>query len=227
MSRSILEVCAYNIRSCMIAEKAGAGRIELCSSPAEGGVTPSYGMIEYAVNNLSIPVYVMIRPRGGDFVYNSEELAIMRRDILACKELGAAGIAIGILKADNTIDVAEMKAMVALSYPMGVTCHKAFDRTPDAMISLEEVIATGCERILTSGLQPTAMDGASMLSELIDIANDRIIIMPGGGVRSSNIKQLAIITGATQLHSSALLPHSEGFVADAGEVAELVVQISN
>lgn len=222
MSKSILEVCAYNIQSCIIAEKAGAGRIELCASPAEGGVTPSYGMIEYAVKNLSIPVYVMIRPRGGNFVYTTEELAIMRKDIAVCKELGAAGIAIGILTEDNLIDTATMKQMVALAYPMGVTCHKAFDRTPDAMTSLEEVITAGCERILTSGLQPTAVAGADRLATLVNKAAGRIIIMPGGGVRSTNVRQLATDTGATELHSSALLPGSEGFVADAGEVAMLI-----
>ncbi len=225
MNRSILEVCAYNIKSCIIAEKAGAGRIELCASPAEGGVTPSYGMIEYAVKNLSIPVYVMIRPRGGNFVYTPEELEIMRKDIAVCKELGAAGIAIGILTADNLIDTAAMKQMVALAYPMGVTCHKAFDRTPDAMRSLEEVITAGCERVLTSGLQPTAVAGTDMLKGLVESAAGRIIIMPGGGVRSANIKDLAAATGATELHSSALLSGNVDYVADSAEVAILVAQI--
>lgn len=222
MNQAILEVCAYNIESCIVAEQAGAGRIELCASPAEGGVTPSHGMIQYAVEHLSIPVYVMIRPRGGGFVYSESELAIMRKDIAGCKELGAAGIAIGILKPDNTIDIEEMKRMVALAYPMGVTCHKAFDRTPDAIRSLEDVIAAGCERILTSGLQPTAVQGAGTLASLVAAAAGRIIIMPGGRVRSSNIKELAITTGTKELHSSALLPGAVEYVADASEVAEMV-----
>lgn len=222
MNKHLLEVCAYNIQSCIVAEKGGASRIELCASPAEGGVTPSYGTIHYAVGNISIPVYVMIRPRGGNFVYDAAELSMMREDIAICKQLGAAGIAIGILKPDNTIDTEEMKRMVALAHPMGVTCHKAFDRTPDALQALEDVIATGCERILTSGLEPTAEAGATMLATLVAKTAGRITIMPGGGVRSTNIHQLAHSTGAVELHSSALVAGTEGFVADIDEVRKMV-----
>ena len=221
-----LEVCAYNIESCLHAAAAGASRIELCASPAEGGVTPSYGMIEHAVQNLSIPVYIMIRPRGGNFVYSEAELDIMFTDIARCKDLSVPGIAIGILKADNTVDVERMKEIVQFAFPMGITFHKAFDRTPDAMQALEDVIATGCERILTSGLQPTATEGTPLIKQLILAAGNRITIMPGGGVRSTNIAQIAAATGATELHSSAITAASRDFVADKNEVAALVTAIN-
>lgn len=222
MKKRLLEVCAYNIQSCLVAQKAGAGRVELCASPAEGGVTPSYGTIQYAVQNTTIPIYVMIRPRGGDFVYDEHELRIMRQDIATCKELGVPGIAIGILRPDNTIDTEEMTRMVELASPMGVTCHKAFDRTPDAFAALESIIAAGCERVLTSGLEATAVAGAATLAQLVANAAGRIVIMPGGGVRSSNIGAVAADTHAMELHSSALVADSIGYVANADEVMLMV-----
>lgn len=217
-----LEICAYNIQSCLIAQRAGASRIELCASPTEGGVTPSYGTIQYAIQHLDIPVYVMIRPRGGDFVYSEAELEIMFTDIARCKEMGVPGIATGILKADNTVDVERMKELVALAHPMGVTFHKAFDRTPDAMQALDDVIACGCERILTSGLETTASQGATTIEQLINVAGNRIIIMPGGSVRSTNIATLAKTTGAAELHSSALLSAEDGYVANLNEATAMV-----
>ncbi len=225
MSAPLLEICAYNIQSCQIAQQAGASRIELCSSPAEGGVTPSYATIQYAVEKIAIPTYVMIRTRGGGFVYDSSELSIMRKDIEICKKIGASGIAIGILKNDGSIDVEEMKRMTELAYPLGVTCHKAFDRTPDAFKALEDVIKSGCERILTSGLYPNALAGARVIADLIKESEGRIIIMPGGGVRSSNILKLARNTGAMELHSSALLPENTDYIADKKEVTDLVSEL--
>lgn len=220
-----LEICAFNIASCIVAGEAGASRIELCASPAEGGVTPGYGTIQYAIQHLQIPVYVMIRPRGGNFVYSDAELDIMFRDIEVCKQLGVPGIATGVLRPDGTVDTEIMKRITAAAYPMGVTFHKAFDRTPDAMQALKAVIDCGCERILTSGLCATATEGAETLKQLIDEANGRIIIMPGGSVRSTNIAALAAVTGATELHSSALTGANDNFVANSAEAAAMVTAI--
>ena len=214
----MLEVCAYNIQSCRIAEQAGAKRIELCADPAAGGVTPSYGTIQYVLEQISIPAYIMLRPRGGNFVYDADELAIMYRDIHILKELGCPGIATGVLLPDGRIDTEQMKRITELAYPMGVTCHKAFDRTPDAAQALEDVIATGCERILTSGLMPTAMEGANILQSLVQQAAGHIVIMPGGGVRSTNIAQLRQITGAAEYHSSGITNTDYLYIASAAEI---------
>ncbi len=218
----ILEVCAYNIQSCIVAEKAGAKRIELCADPAQGGTTPSYGLVSYAVEHLSITIFPMIRPRGGNFVFDDDELEIMRRDILTYKALGCTGIASGVQTAERKINTEHLKRIVEWAHPMEVTCHKVFDRAPDAFEALEDVINSGCKRILTSGLQATATEGGTLLAQLVARAAGRIIIMPGGGVRSSNISQLAEKTGATEYHSSALLPDSKDYIADKDEVRMLV-----
>ncbi len=218
----LLEICAYNIQSCITAQKAGASRIELCADPDVGGTTPSYGMIRYAIERLSIPVFPMIRPRGGNFVYDADELAIMKEDILMCRELGCPGIATGILQANGKIDIANLSRIVEWAHPMAVTCHKAIDRTTDAAQALDDVIAAGCSRVLTSGLCATAVEGASVLSQLIQQANNRIIIMPGGGVRSSNIAQLVSSVKANEYHSSGIVQRSDLYLADEEEIRVMV-----
>ena len=218
----ILEVCAFNIQSCRVAEQGSAKRIELCADPLHGGTTPSYGLIEYALREISIPIFPMIRPRGGNFVYDADEIAVMKKDIIICKELGCPGIATGIQLPDGRINVEQMKRISALAYPMVVTCHKAFDAAPDAFAALEDVIAAGCARVLTSGLHKTAVDGAAVLAELVALAAGRIVVMPGGGVRSSNIAQLVQETGAIEYHSSALLARATDHIADEQEVRMLV-----
>jgi len=223
----MLEVCAYTIQTCRVAEAGGAARIELCANAAEGGVTPGYGTIKHVIEHVGIPAYVMIRPRGGNFIYDADELAIMYRDIAVCRELGCPGIVAGILRHDKTVDTEAMLRIVELAGPMKVTFHKAFDRTPDAQKALEDVIATGCERILTSGLMPTATEGAELLQRLQRQAGSRIIIMPGGGVRSGNIVQLAAETGCREFHSSCLTSRSEGYIADKEEVLAIVRQLSS
>ena len=155
----ILEVIGFNIESCIAAEQAGASRIELCDNPAEGGTTPSMGMILQAKKRLTIPLHVMIRPRGGDFLYHADEFEIMQRDIIFCKEQGIDGIVTGILNEDGTVDKQRTSLLVTLAYPMTVTFHRAFDRAADKVQALEHVIETGCERILTSGGMPTAAEG--------------------------------------------------------------------
>jgi copper homeostasis protein len=208
--KSILEVIAFNIESCNIAQRAGADRIELCDNPSDGGTTPSYGFIKMAKEVTSIPIFPIIRPRGGDFCYTNEEFEIMKNDVLVCKSLGCEGVVLGLLQHDGTVDNERTKVLVTLAYPMEVTFHRAFDRTTDPFEALETIIECGCSRILTSGQRPSVNEGASLIAELIAAANERIIIMPGSGVRSNNINQLAIETKAMEFHSSARIKvHSD------------------
>jgi len=187
----------------MIAAVAGAHRIELCADAAEGGTTPGFGTIKRVKEKVSADVYPIIRPRGGDFFYDDDEFIMMKTEILLCKELGCEGVVIGMLKQDGSIDKDRCRQLVALAYPMGVTFHRAFDRAINPFEALEDIIQTGCERILTSGHKPTALEGAQLLDELIRQANDRIIIMPGSGIRAANIAEVAKKTGAAEFHSSA------------------------
>ncbi len=203
MSMYKLEVIAFTIESCLLIEQAGAHRIELCDNPADGGTTPSYGFLKQAREKTSLDLYPMIRPRGGDFLYNDEEFHMMKKDVQLCKELGCEGIVIGLLNSDGTVDHKRTAELVELAYPMGVTFHRAFDRVRDGMEALETLINIGCERILTSGLTPNVTEGISFLTDLVKAADERIIIMPGSGVRSSNIAVLAQQTGATEFHTSA------------------------
>ncbi len=226
MTKPILEVCAYNVHTCMIAEGLGASRIELCGNPKEGGVTPGFGTLEYVIENGALPVYVMIRPRGGNFVYDEHELDIMYKDIKMCKILGYKGVVLGVLTRDNKINTEEVRKLVEYAHPMGVTFHKAFDRTTDARQALEDVIQAGCERILTSGLKEDALQGSDMLRQLINQADGRIAIMPGGGVRSSNIAAIIATTGAKEIHSSGLMPGNTEFIADPNELRALIAAIN-
>jgi copper homeostasis protein len=202
-SKIVLEVCAFNIQSCIIAEKVGAVRAELCDNPVEGGTTPSYGAIRQTRERISIYLYPIIRPRAGDYFYTDDEFAIMKMDIEICKQLGCDGISIGVQKQNGEIDTYRLKKIVEWAYPMGVTCNRVFDRTPDPFKALEEIIVCGCERILTSGQKSAAPDAADILARLVKQADDRIIIMPGAGVRFSNIEKLIRETGATEFHTSA------------------------
>lgn len=198
-----LEVIAFDIYSCLLAEKNGANRIELCDNQAEGGTTPSYGLISSARSKVSIELFPIIRPRGGDFLYSDDEFNIMKEDVLMCKKIGCDGIVVGILTQDGSVDKIRMSILTHLAYPMSVTFHRAFDRTNDALKAMRDIIDCGCDRILTSGQQPTALEGLSLIKELIIHANNQIIIMPGSGIRSENIEEIALKSGATEFHSSA------------------------
>ena len=221
----LLEICAFNIQSCFVAQEAGASRIELCADQAQGGTTPSYGWLQYVREHITIPVFPMVRPRGGNFIYDKHELAIMHKDISAIKYLGFPGIAVGIQQPNGEINIEEMKRIAELAYPMQVTCHKAFDKTPDAARSLEALISSGCARVLTSGLAKTAIDGVATLKVLQQQSAGRIIVMPGGGVRSDNIGQLAKETVCTEFHSSALISRPSNDVADKQEIKMLLRNI--
>lgn len=198
-----LEIIGFNIESCIAAQDAGADRIELCAGPGEGGTTPSYAFIKSARENLHIDLYVMIRPRGGDFLYSDEDFQIMKTDISVCKQFGCNGIVTGILTKEGKVDKERCRQLVDLAYPLEVTFHRAFDRVADFSEALEDVIASGFARILTSGLKPKATGSTDILGQLIKQADERIIIMPGSGVNSENILKIAEDTGATEFHSSA------------------------
>jgi len=199
----ILEICANSIDSAIAAQNGGANRVELCENLNEGGTTPSYGTLLLTRQQVSIDLYVLIRPRSGDFLYSAFEFEIMKADILKCKELGYNGVVIGLLTPDGSIDVERTKSLVELASPMGVTFHRAFDSCNNFEEALEDVISCGCERVLTSGLKNTAIEGSDVLKKLLDLAGDRIIIMPGSGIKASNIKFLKELVPAKEWHASA------------------------
>ncbi|HSZ84754.1 MAG TPA: copper homeostasis protein CutC [Puia sp.] len=199
----MIEICCFNVQSVLIAQRAGAHRVELCADAAVGGTTQSLGVIKTAREKLHIQLCPIIRPRGGDFLFSEEELDIMMNDVLLCKQIGCDGVVIGMLNEEGTIDKKSCGQLVQLAYPLGVTFHRAFDWTADPTQALEDIIEIGCERILTSGQHPTAMEGAELIAQLIQQADDRIIIMPGSGIRSANIIELAQKTKAQEFHSSA------------------------
>ncbi len=198
-----LEIAVFSVEAALEAIKAGAHRIEFCENPLEGGTTPSFGSLSTLISLTSKPVFPIIRPRGGDFFYSEHEFNAMRSDILMARKLNYPGIVIGLLNADGTIDTARTKRLVDLASPMEVTFHRAFDRCKDPFKALEDIIATGCKRILTSGQVPNAADALPLLKKLVEQAGDRIIIMPGSGVRSNNSKEILTATGAKEIHSSA------------------------
>lgn len=199
----LLEVIAFTLESCLLIEKAGAHRIELCDNPGEGGTTPSYGFIKKARALTTIDLYTMIRPRGGNFLYSIDEFEAMKTDVLLCKEAGCDGVVVGLLNANGSVDRERTSILVDMAYPMGVTFHRAFDRTRNAFEALETLIDVGCERVLTSGLMPNVNAGKQLLKELVANADDRIIVMPGSGVRHNNLAELAQFTGAVEFHTSA------------------------
>ena len=200
---ALLEIAVFNIESAFAAANAGADRLELCENPYDGGTTPSYGFLKNVAENISIPVFPIIRPRGGDFLYSQAEFKQICYDIELCKDFGFKGVVSGLLLADGTIDHKRTSALVTLAGSMQFTFHRAFDRAIHPLQALETIIETGAHRILTSGQVPNAFDGKELIHQLVIQSSDRIIIMPGSGVRSNNIKALQTFTGAKELHSSA------------------------
>jgi copper homeostasis protein len=198
-----LEVCAYSVEAAIAAQTAGADRVELCANPSEGGTTPSYGSIVVARQTLKIELHVLIRPRGGDFLYSSREFRAMQEDIQLCRQSGVNGVVLGILLANARVDKDRCRELVQMARPMSVTFHRAFDMTADALPALEDVIETGCHRILTSGQANSALEGASLLAELVRRAGERSIIMAGAGVNEKNLAKLIESTGAREFHTSA------------------------
>lgn len=200
---AILEICAGSVESAVAARDGGAQRIELCAALEVGGVTPSAGLIAEARKVEGLTLNVIIRPRGGDFLYNEYETACMEQDIHTCKQLGVDGVVIGALTPDGDIDTVLCKRLIAAANGMSITFHRAFDMCRDPKKALEELIAMGCDRVLTSGQAATAEAGRPLLKELVQQAGRRIIIMPGCGVNSNNAAAILSATGATEIHASA------------------------
>lgn len=198
------EICTNNVESCIAAQEGGADRVELCAGIPEGGTTPSYGEIKLSRRVLTTTkLHVIIRPRGGDFLYTPLEIERMEEDIKICKELGADGIVIGCLTPDGEVDMEANRRLIEVARPMSVSFHRAFDRTADLFKALEDIIKLGCERILTSGQQPKAIEGVNLLAELQKKAAGRIILLAGSGVTEDNIRAIYEATGIHEYHFSA------------------------
>lgn len=211
----LLEIAVFNISSAMLAQNAGADRLELCENPEEGGTTPSYGTLRTVIERIEIPVFPIIRPRGGDFLYDEQSYEVMKKDLLLCKELGFAGAVLGLLNRDGSIDKERTRRLVELSYPLEITFHRAFDRAKEPLNALRDVMDCGCSRVLTSGQYPTVSEGLPLIRDLIQAARQDIIILPGSGVRSATIP-LLMEAGAEEFHSSARIsvPSDMQFTVD-------------
>jgi copper homeostasis protein len=215
MREVIFEVCAETMEACIAARNGGADRIELCSALSEGGLTPSHGFLREAVAQSGLPIHAMVRPRGGSFVYTAAEVEIMREDILHMKDLGVAGVVLGVLHPDGSVDVAVTKELVELASPMQATFHRAFDSAPSLSQALEDVIATGCDRVLTSGGEDDVNTGAASLAALVEQAAGRIEIAVGGGLRLVDAARLANFIGARHFHASLRQREASSKVEDA------------
>lgn len=198
-----IEIVVYTIDSALRAQQGGADRIELCDGPGDGGTTPSYGIVEALRPHITIDIFAMVRPRGGDFLYSSYEFQAMKHDIRQFQKLKVNGVVLGILNADGTIDKKRCKSLIDLARPLLVTCHRAFDMTRDPLEALEDCIEVGFDRILTSGQKTKAIEGVDLLAELVKKAKGRISIMPGSGVNESNVVELVSKTGVKEIHFSA------------------------
>ncbi|MDP2036019.1 MAG: copper homeostasis protein CutC [Ignavibacteria bacterium] len=199
----LFEACIDSVESATNAEAGGADRIELCADLLEGGITPSYAMIKLVLEKLKIPVNVLVRPRGGDFLYTDYEFEVIKRDIEYCKQIGVNGVVIGILNDDGTVDKVRTEELVKAARPMSVTFHRAFDMTRDPEEALNTLIELGVDRLLTSGQEADVHKGITALKKLVELARDRIIIMPGGGVDEININEVVEKTGVKEIHASA------------------------
>ncbi|MGL4826257.1 MAG: copper homeostasis protein CutC [Vibrionaceae bacterium] len=199
-----LEVCVDNIESLLTAQQNGADRIELCSALLLGGLTPSYGLMQEAIQLATVPVYAMIRPRAGDFCFSREEVNLMLQDIAVAKKLGLHGVVVGILDKEGLVPGAILRELVQAAHPMGVTFNRAIDVSSDWRCDIETIIAAGCERILSSGHAATALAGLEMLQEMQNAIAGRINLMPGAGINAENVQTVLEFIGATEVHMSGM-----------------------
>lgn len=202
-ARFTLEIAAGSLASALAAQDGGADRVELCEGLEYGGTTPSRGTLALARERLRIPLFVLVRPRSGDFLYDDAETEIMLRDIEQCVRLGCDGVVIGALDADGNVDMPRCRALVAAAGPLAVTFHRAFDAARAPLRALEDIIGLGCQRVLSSGAQASAAQGAALLAACVQQAGERLAVMPGAGIDAGNIAGLAQATGARQFHASA------------------------
>lgn len=214
-----LEIACFNAESAIIAQKANADRVELCSGIEVGGTTPDLQTIKLVRQNSTIDLYVMIRPRGGNFVYSNLEFEQMKESIIEMKKIGVNGFVFGILSEDKTVNSTKNSILVDLARPFPCTFHRAFDEVSNYAQALENIIACGFSTILTSGTAPNVQEGKGILKELVLLAKNRITIMPGGGLRSSNISEIVKEVAANFYHSSAIINGTE--IADAEEIIRL------
>ena len=198
----LLEICANSYQSAKNAQDGGAQRIELCQELSIGGITPSYGLLKQVIENIHIPVFVLIRPRSGNFVYSDGEFEIIKKDIQICKDLGCSGIVSGVLNSDKSIDIKRTKELIELSKPLSFTFHRALDEVANPKEALEQLINLGVERVLTSGQKPSAEEGLSLLKKLNEIANGKITILAGGGINAQNAVKFKE-AGLKEIHASA------------------------
>lgn len=214
----ICEICVDSAEGVAAAKAAGAARVELCASLIEGGITPSRGMIRAARKVPGIRLHVIIRPRGGDFLFSDAEFAAMAADIACAKEEGADGVVIGQLTADGLIDVPRTRELMALARPMAVTFHRAFDMTPDPFAALEALIELGVDRVLTSGQEASVLEGLPLISDLVKRAGERIIVMPGGGITARNVARIVAAARPKEIHFAALELEAGGMRFRRGHV---------
>ena len=206
MNKPLLEICIDSVASAISAEQGGAARVELCQNLFEGGTTPSIGTVYQTLQRVGIKVNAIIRPRGGDFLYSSDEFEIMKRDIVTLKESGINGVVIGMLNADGSIDTERTQQLIELARPLEVTFHRAFDVSLDPFRSLENLIDLGVDRLLTSGQEPSVLEGVELIAELVRRAGDDIIIMPGAGITAKNLTRIIQETGAKEYHVTGSSP---------------------
>ena len=224
----ILEICVETLATAQAAERGGADRIELCEKLTVGGVTASVDLVRAVRDAVRLPIFAMIRPRGGDFTYSEEEFAQMARDLACAKACGVDGLVFGLLHEDRRVDVERTKRMVELASPLPVTFHRAFDEVPDPQAAMEDVVASGCARILTSGGKPTAEQGAPEIAALVASSRGKIGVLCGGGINSSNLERVVQTTRAREFHSglSTVLPYStsshEAFEEEVRKLAKLL-----
>jgi copper homeostasis protein len=224
----ILEISVESVAAAMAAERGGAQRIEFCANAREGGTTPSDELLRAVRERVRLPILSMVRPRAGDFVYSDAEFEIMRRDIQAAKEFQMDGVVLGLLEADGRIDVERSAQFVEQARPLPVTYHRAFDESRDLQKSLEDVIKTGAARLLTSGGRRTAPEALGVLAELVRIAGERLIVMPGSGIHAGNIRKVARTTGAREFHaglSSVIASPANNLAAFEEEVRKLAAAL--